>query len=138
VREDQWATYVSVDGNPVPGPGITWDTCNAGDIDSDEVKYLPGGMGAQISLGGNPTISNITVGKLLVETSDWAPLKGLIGRQGKAPMVITRQPLDTDGNPYGAPLVYSGLLKTVMPPPHNSDGNTAAVWQLVQSTTRAA
>lgn len=139
MREDQWATYVTIDGTPVPGPGISWDATTGGDIDSDETKYRPGGMAKQISLGGNRTVANITVSKLLVEATDWAVLKTVQARVGRgAPMSVIRQPLDIDGNPFGDRLTYTGTLKTIIPPDHQSDGSAAGLWQAALSVDDCA
>lgn len=131
MRQDQWQITVVVDGQDLG----TWDTFSGGAATSSETKYRPGGLAHQISLGGQPSVDNITVGKL-VEKTDWPTTKKLMAlRTGKAEAVVTRQPLDTDGSPWGDPLVYRGTLLTVTPGDTDSNATAASVWQLTISTT---
>ena len=53
-------------------------------IDSEEAKYRPGGMAAEISLGGLRTIGNVTVGRYLDSQRDWPLVKWLASRTGMA------------------------------------------------------
>lgn len=128
MRTDQWSNTVSVDGTPL---GV-WDTLAGGEIDSEETTYRPGGMGARISLGGSTMTGELTLGRLLVLGRDWDTLRRLAGsRVGKASVVVSRQPLDVDGNAWGRPMVYRGRLKTVTPPDTDSNGSDPALWQIV-------
>ena len=54
----------------------------------------------------------------------------LASRAGKGSVVITKQPLDIDGNPWGDPITYKGKLKAVTPPEHDSTSNTEALLEL--------
>lgn len=130
MRQDQWANTVTIDGRPL---GV-WDTLAGGDVDADETKYRPGGMAPQKSLGGPPTTNNVTLGRLL-DREDWDFMHSLMAsRVGKADVVVARQPLDTDGNPFGRPLVYRGVLQNVNPGDTDSNSSDAQVWEIVVST----
>ena len=74
-REDTWLVTVAVDGRDL---GV-FDTVSGGEIDSEEAKYRPGGMAAEICLGGLRTIGNVTVGRYLDTQRDWPLVKWLAG-----------------------------------------------------------
>lgn len=103
-----------------------WDNLTGGEIDSEEQKYKPGGMGDIISLGGSVEVGNVTIERLFKLGRDTAVLGELLAGVGTADMVITDQWLDTNKNPYGKPLVYRGTLKTVTPPEHDSNSSDPA------------
>jgi hypothetical protein len=125
-RQDQYAITLNVDGVDM---GV-WDKLSGGEIDSEESKYKPGGMGAHISLGGSVEVGNITVSRLYNLNRDHEGANGihwLISRVGKGNVTVNRQPLDVDGNAFGRPLVYTGKLKTVTPPEVDSESADAAL-----------
>lgn len=130
MRANQHSVTVNVDGTPL---GV-FDTIEGGGVDSDETKYRPGGMAPQISLGGFQTVDNVTVGRLYELARDHDLVRWLLGRSGKGRVTVTKQFLDTDGNPYGKPYIYTGTLKTVTPPHGDSNSNDASVWTMVISS----
>jgi hypothetical protein len=125
-REDTWLVSLSIDGRDLE----VWDTLDGGEIDSDESKYRPGGMSAEISLGGTRTIGNITLGRNYDYLRDHPMLSWLVARVGAGRCVIGRQPLDLNRIPQGSPTTYTGTLKTVTPPGVDSMSNDAAVIEL--------
>lgn len=130
MRQDQWANTVTIDGVPL---GL-WDTMSGGDVDSQETKYKPGGLQPEISLGGSTTVNNVTLGRLL-SREDWPFMQSLMSRRvGRASVTVARQPLDTDGNPFGAPLVYRGVLQNVTPGDTDSTSSDAQIWEITVST----
>lgn len=132
-RTDQYSVSVAIaDLNP-PNLGV-FDKMTGGAIDTEETKYKPGAMGASISLGGTKTVANVVVERLYDLQRDHHLMAALIAAAGKSDMTVTKQPLDADGNAFGAPLVYTGKLKTVTPPEHDSEANTAAMLSLELST----
>jgi len=120
-REDQYSVTVAVNGEDF---GV-WDKFSGGEVDSDELKYKPGGMAPHVSLGGSQTVNNLTVSRLYDLSRDHQQVHKLLGLAGKATVVVTKQPLDVDGNAFGRPIVYSGKLKQVTPPDHDSESNDA-------------
>jgi len=125
-RKDQYAVNVSVDGTKL---GV-FDVMTGGDADTTEVVYKPGGMVPQISLGGIVTIAQVVLSRLYDLARDHDNMPWLLSRVGKGNVVITKQPLDVDGNAYGKPLTYGGTLKRVTPPPVDSNTPDAAILEL--------
>lgn len=131
MRQDQWSNTVTIDGRPL---GV-WDTLSGGDVESEETKYKPGGMGPEITLGGSVTVNNVTLGRLLRGLDDWEFMHGLMAnRVGKARVTISRQPLDVDANPFGRPMVYRGVLQAINPGDTDSNSSDAHAWEITVST----
>jgi hypothetical protein len=126
----QYANTLIVDGRPL---GI-FDTWSGGEADSDEVKYSPGGMGPEESQGGRATVGNVTVGRQYKRDRDHELVRWLIPRRGRARFTANRQPLDADGNAYGRPLVYTGVLKAVSPQDVDSTSSDPDMFELELST----
>jgi hypothetical protein len=122
----QYQVTVTIDGVDY---GV-WDTFSGGEVASEEVKYRPGGMAAQVSLGGSTTVENITVSRLYVLERDHVIVHQLMSRVGRADVTINKQPLDVNGAAFGRPLVYTGKLQRVMPPEHDSDSDDPAMIEL--------
>jgi hypothetical protein len=130
MRKDQHDVRVSVDGVDL----ATFDKLTGGQIDSSETTYQLGGMGPRVSLGGHVTPGNVTV-EVLYDLQRLHPLvHWLISRVGKGAMVVKKQPLDPDGNAYGRPITYSGILKQVIPPEVDSETADAALLGLELTT----
>lgn len=130
MRTNQFLITAVCDGRPL---GV-FDSFEGGEVDSEETKYRPGGMADEVSLGGSRTVANITIGRLNELARDNDLIRWLLSRVGRGQMVVNKQPLDVNKNPFGRPLVYTGKLKTVTPPNHDSNDNSAAVWTMVVST----
>jgi hypothetical protein len=139
-REDQYDVRVSIIRN-IGGVLVTkdlgtFDGMTGGEIDSEESKYRPGGMAAQISLGGYVNVGNVTVNRLYDLARDYPNVGWLINGVGRADMIVTKQSLDVEGNPFGKPLVYSGKLKTFTPPDHDSMSSDPAKFEFEMSSAR--
>jgi hypothetical protein len=126
MRADQFDVRVNVNGRDLG----TFDKLSGGEVDSEEVRYKPGAMGKPVSLGGSVTVGNVTVSRLWDLQREQAIIHWLIGLAGKAKVTIKKQPLDVDGNAYGRPLVYTGKLKMITPPEHDSESVDAALLAL--------
>lgn len=129
-RQDQYSVSVSIDDVDY---GV-WDKMDGGDVDSTEQKYNPGAMAPEISLGGKTTVNNVKVSRIYDLDRDHGVIKTIIGRVGKGQCIVKKQPLDVDGNAFGQPLVYRGVLKTCTPPTVDSESNNAALVELEVST----
>src|SRR5262245_3290209 len=125
-REDTWLVSLSIDGRDLE----VWDTLDGGEIDSEEAKYRPGGMAAEISLGGTRTVGNITLGRNYDYLRDHPLMQWLVDRVGFGRCTIGRQPLDPNRVPQGSPTRYTGTLKTVTPPAIDSMSNDPAKIEL--------
>lgn len=125
-RQDQRRVSVVIDGNPT---GV-WDQKSGGMMDSAETKFRPGGMAQELTLGGAQTLENVTVARLFNLSRDLPMVKGWYARAGKAPVQVVEQFLDEDGNAYGSPVTYSGKLKSVAIPEHDSESEDPALVEL--------
>lgn len=125
-RADTYSVAVNIDGEDT---GI-WDKLTGGGIDSEETKYKPGGMVGQISLGGTINADNVTISRIYDLNRDHTRVKRWMARAGKATVVVTKQPLDIDGNVFGDPLVYTGVLKACTPPEVDSESSDAGLIEI--------
>lgn len=130
--EYQYRVTVTIGGEDY---GV-FDTMTGGEIDSEETKYKPGGMAPQISLGGSVQVSNVTVGRLYDLGRDHVKVPTLRAGIGRADMIVTKQPLDVDGNVFGKPIIYTGKLKQMTLPDHNSEGSDASKIELEMSSAQ--
>lgn len=133
-RQDQYNVTVSVTYNGETKDLGTFDKLTGGEVDSEETKFFPGGMGEAISLGGRKTVGNVTVSRLYDLARDHSIAYWLIAASGKGDATVTKQPLDVNGNTYGRPLVYKGKLKAFTPPDHDSTESGEAMFELEVSS----
>jgi hypothetical protein len=133
-REDQYNVTVSVAykvGGVLQTKDLgTFDTFDGGEIDSEETKFHPGGLGQPVSLGGRRTVNNVTVGRLYDLSRDHPNAGWLAGGVGKADVVVVKTSIDVDGNAFGRALVYRGKLKQLTLPSHDSESSDAAIYEL--------
>lgn len=129
-REDQYLVTLNVEGEDT---GV-WDKMSGGAVESEEVKYRPGGMGKQRSLGGPKSVTNITLTRLEDPVRDANELPWLMQVAGDADCVVTKQKLDKSGIAIGRPMVYTGKLLNVTPPDHDSESSDPAMIELEIST----
>lgn len=108
----------------------TWDKQSGGDLDSSDTTYRPGGMAPQISLGGPQSTTNVTVSRLYRLARDHAKIGKLYAAVGRGKMTVSKQPLDIEGNTFGKPIVWHGVLKTVKAPTTDSEATAAALIEL--------
>lgn len=124
-REDQARIQVSVAG--VTMDSAPWTTFQGGDAEAQNVNTRPGGMQPAIELGGPINRSDVTVERLYSDvTHGWYPQLDAVC--GKASMWASYTPLDANGNPVGATITYTGILKTVTRP--NADANATGAQHL--------
>ncbi len=125
-RTDTWQVSIVLEGRDI---GI-WDTSDGGEKDSDENKYNPGGMVGEFSLGGRPTIGELTTTRYYDIVRDH-PLFGFFNALvGGGKGVIGFTPMDFQGNVSGAPFKYTGTLKAFHPPKVDSSSQDAAMIEL--------
>lgn len=114
----------------------TFDKMTGGEIDSEELKYKPGAMATEISLGGPVTVGNITVSRLYDLNRDHGQVPTIKAAVGKGVVTVTKQPLDVNKAPFGSPIVYTGTLKQLKLPEPDSEGSgTAAMIELEITST---
>jgi hypothetical protein len=125
-RQDTWEVRVSLDGQKL---GV-WDKKSGGEVDSDEYKYKPGGMEPHVSLGGSRTTGNVILARLYRLGRDHLIAQRLINRVGRGRVVVNQQPLDVEGNVFGNPVVYQGILKRVTVPEVDSESTDPAMIEI--------
>lgn len=131
MRTNQFDVTVAVNGRNLG----TFDKMSGGAGGSEETKYRPGGMGPEKSYGGRTTRDNITISRVYdQDRNDMVTLRWLDGLRGKAVVSVSRQPLDKEGNRFGKPDVYNGILLSCTPPEHDSNGSDPAMFELTIST----
>jgi hypothetical protein len=129
-RQDQYNVTVTVSYAGQARDLGTFDGMSGGEIDSDDTKFYPGGMQAQLSLGGRRSVNNVTVNRLYDLSRDHPNMGWLAGGIGKADVTITKTSLTVDGVATGRPLIYRGKLKQLTPPEHDSNSSDAATYEL--------
>ena len=125
-RQDTWIINVSVDKKPL---GV-WDKKSGGALDSDDIKYYPGGMVPPVSLGGKKTTDNVTLQRLYDRHDDHDKINTLFLAVGKGKVTISQKPMDPDGKPYGKSIQYDGTLKRVAVPDTDSESTSAALIEI--------
>lgn len=130
VQTQQYSVTVTVDGIPLPG---VFDKFDGGEIDSDAVIYMAGGMADPEALPGTPKVGDVTVSRGFRGERDGPLKKWLNGKVGR-PIVIGKQPLNPDRSPVaGALEVFSGVMKGVSTPSFDSGGNDVSTFDIVAS-----
>lgn len=130
VQTQQWSVSITVDSVPLPGVFDKWD---GGEIDSDTVIYMAGGMAEPEALPGTPKVGDVTVSRGFRGERD-APLKKFLnGKVGRS-IVLGKQALNPDRSPVAGGLeVFSGVLKGVSTPSFDSGGNDVSTFDIVAS-----
>jgi hypothetical protein len=130
IRDDQADMRVSLDGQPLFG---SWATYSGGDLTSTDAKTRPGGMGHEVTLGGESTRNDAT---LTIQWADdvIAQFKRLESRNGKGDILIKANWLDADGvSVPGAVYGRSGKLKGCSDPNYDHNGNAVGFLTIVVS-----
>jgi hypothetical protein len=136
-RQDQYLITLFVQytvGNTLQKKQWTMDGFEGGEIDSEDTKFYPGGLGEQISLGGRKQVGNVTCSKLYDAVTDHPNMGWLAGGVGKADCTVVKTLLNPDGVAYASSLTYNGKLKRVEPPSHDSESTDAAMWEVEVSS----
>lgn len=136
-RQDQYAVSITVRYNvngSVQTRSFIMDGFEGGEVDSEDTKFYPGGLGEQISLGGRRTVGNVTVSKLYDIVSDHPNMGWLMGGVGKADCTVIKTLVNVDGASVGNPLTYTGKLKRVEPPAFDSESTDAGMWEVEVSS----
>jgi hypothetical protein len=126
-RQDTWIIRVFLNGNSL---GV-WDKKTGGALDSDDIKYYPGGMKQPQSLGGKRTTDNVTLQRIYDRNDDHSIINDLFNAAGKGKVSIHTKPMDVDGLEFGnASIVRNGILKRVAEPDIDSESTSAALLEI--------
>lgn len=121
--QQQSLITVTVDGEPW---GV-FDTLSGGDTTAEPTKRRSGGGGMK-SYAAFGDSDDVTVGRVYERERDHEKLRKARRRVGRAEMVVSEQPLDDDGAPWGKPTVYTGRLIGLAP--GEADSNSSDVRML--------
>lgn len=122
--QSDYQVTVSVDGKPL---GV-WDTRSGGDTDSD-IGSRNTGEGRKL-YNGRAAHADLTVSRDYERERDHELARTLRLRAGRAPMTVSEQPLDEDGNPWGKPTVSTGKLKSVNTGEYDADSGDPRTLEL--------
>lgn len=104
---------VSVDGEQL---GV-FASRSGGETTAEVPKSRPGGMAAEEAYPTLPTTGDVTVTRTNKRErptgSDHDLARRLRPRTGMATIVVSEQPLDANGIPWGKPTVWTGILTGV-------------------------
>ncbi len=125
-RADTYSVGLNIDNVDY---GI-FDKMSGGEVDSEETKYKPGGMAPELSLGGSRSVGNVTISRIYDLDRDHSVAKTLAEKAGRGDAIVTKQPLDVNGVPYGDALVYKGKLKAVTYPEVDSTSSDPGMLEL--------
>jgi hypothetical protein len=126
-RQDTFLVTLSVENPHKLGNFInygTFDTKTGGEVDSEERLYYPGGMQPPYSLGGRVTPGQVTLTRNYRLGRDHDNIQQLIDAVGRSRVKVSQQPMDRYKNSYGRPIVWTGTLKTLTLPEHNSESTS--------------
>jgi hypothetical protein len=104
-----------------------WDTMSGGKLAASVTKHREGGMGPSVAYAGNANTDDVTLVRTFKRGRDTELWPFIKGRCGKGRCVISKQPLDEDGNAFGRPHVFTGLLSEVEGPEVDSDSEDRAI-----------
>ncbi|HTW17082.1 MAG TPA: hypothetical protein VMF51_18270 [Nocardioides sp.] len=107
--QSQYLITAVIDGTPTEA----WDTLSGGETTAEITKRRPGGTTKEKSYASRPTTGAVTIGRGYERERDIALGRRLRARVGRARVVITEQPLDDDGLPWGKPTIYIGRLASI-------------------------
>lgn len=134
-RQDTFVLFCTlVFGGRAYDMGI-WDKRTGGAADSDDVKYHPGAMAQQVSLGGRAINDNVTIQRLYDRIDDHDQIQLLINARGKGRWSVSQRPMDQEGNPYGKAITWIGTLKRVLVPEPDSESTSAAMIEIEVSVS---
>lgn len=79
------------------------------------------GNGQERVIGGRGTRDDMTVAREWIHDRDLAIARWADRRAGKAKLTVNKQPLDSDGNAFGDPIVFTARLISCAWPDTNTD-----------------
>jgi hypothetical protein len=84
-----------------------------GAVEADNGRSFPGGMTQQVASGAPSTVADVTLTGQFVPARDHEFMRWLKGRAGKGDCAVSEQLLDVDGNAFGRPDTWTGVLGNV-------------------------
>jgi hypothetical protein len=135
IREDMADIRVTVDGVPY---GDSWYSVEGGNLESDDSKIRPGGMGDEVSLGGPASRDDVTVAIPLTDVvTTWhKQLEKKVIED--APTKVAYTFLNRLKQPIGVSHTVTGTLKGATIPDMDTGSSDAAMYELVVSCDERA
>lgn len=113
IRSDQAQILVEVSG--VTLDKESWSIMEGGDQTAESAQAFPGGQKPLIALGGFPKRSTITVQRPWTDVL-YGAYKTLDGKVGQATVTVAYQNQNSNREPIGTPITYTGVLQSVSRP----------------------
>lgn len=110
IRQDQASISLTVNNVQVP---FIFSRREGGNVTSEESKTYPGGMRPQKAHGGPQSVENVTLAGEFIPSQDHGALRRLATLAGKGAASVSEQLLDVDGNAFGVPTTWTGVLMSV-------------------------
>lgn len=133
IREDQAFISVSVEGVPYGG---SWTEAEGGNLEADDAKTRPGGMGREVSAGGPASRDDLTV---RIQMSDivatWHPHFENVCGWGRVKVGVSW--LGPNRVPYGTGITRVGVVKATNLPDMGG-GSDVGLYELVVSCDEQA
>lgn len=116
----------------------TFQTRTGGETTSETSKYRPGGMQKQKVRKGQSDTGDVTITREHEQERDIDLERQLRVVSGYAEMVVSDQPLGSDGTPFGKPTTYTGTLMSVNGGDSDAESSDGRVLELVMMVTEVA
>lgn len=129
IREDQADIRVSVDGVLY---GDSWASAEGANLEADDSKTRPGGMGREVSAGGPASRDDLTVETQFTDAVA-AFHRRLEGRVGNGRVNVSIAWMTPERTPTGTSLIVTGTLKRAATPDMNSEESGVGRYQVVVS-----
>lgn len=127
IREDQADIRVTVNGVSY---GDSWNEIEGGNLEADNAKARPGGMGGEVDVGGPATRGDLTVRIQMTDiVANWHPTFETAIRNGWRARVGVSF-LSPDRTPNGSGLTRQGTVKAANLPDMGS-GADVSMYELV-------
>lgn len=125
--QDSSLVTAVVDGQPL---GV-FDSRSGGEVDSEVSKRYVGGQRVQQIYKGLRAAGDVTITRGYERERDHELARTLEQRAGLAPMSVSEQPLDDEGNPWGKPKTWTGKLKSVNTGDYDAQSGEPRIIELV-------
>ena len=127
IREDMADIRVTLDGIPY---GDSWATAEGGNLEADNSKTRPGGMGRQQDVGGPAERDDATIGTQFTDqVAGW--VRTFENRVGVGGIKIAVTYLNAERAPIGPSFTRLGILKGVNRPDHDPDSSDPGMLEIV-------
>jgi hypothetical protein len=129
-RVDQAYVVVSVTYRGETRDLGVFNGLDGGEATAEDTKVRRGGTRIQRALGGPRSVGNITLTRDYDLARDHNNIHWLYNATGAARVTAQHFFTDDNDNPYGRPMIYTGVLIRSTKPPHNIDSADVANLEL--------